>query len=227
MHLRHLAATALAWSLVSAPATAHETWAERIILIHYGEPGGPLDPYAPEQIRNLSAIAADGSALAVAASPVGSAAVAVSSPGGDPAAVFYTMQLGHYIIAGDDWQPATATEAAAAAKSWTGSYTVTSILAWHPSLTQHRERSVELVPLADPASLPDGQALPVRAFRAGQPLAGMTVHLGEGLQPLVSDAAGDLAVPVRRGHQVILGSLDEVAEGRTTGHIAILSFQRP
>ncbi len=227
MILRHLSAIILAWGLVFAPAAAHETWAEQVILIHYGEPGGPLDSYKPEQIRDLSAIGGDGAALAVTARSVGGSAVAVSSPGGDPAAVFYAMQLGHYVITGDDWKPATAEAAANAAKTWTGAFTATSILAWHPSLAQPRGRSIELVPLADPASVPEGQPLQLRAFRDGKPLAGVTVHRGEGVPPLVSDAAGDLAVPVRKGHQVILGNLDVVVGGRTTGHIAVLSFHHP
>lgn len=227
MHLlRSSIAIAVSWALVLAPVAAHETWAERVILIHYGEPGGPLDPYKPEQIAELAAIAGDGSALAVTARPVGGAAVAVASPQGDPAAVFYTMRLGHYAITGEEWKPATAEEAAAAAKSWTGSFTATSILAWHPDLARHRGRGIELVPLVDPDAVAEGRPLPVRAYRDGRPAAGVQVHQGEGVPALRSDAAGDLAVPLRSGHQVIIGSFDEVAGGRTTGHIAVLSFTR-
>ncbi|MBN8525153.1 MAG: DUF4198 domain-containing protein [Planctomycetes bacterium] len=227
MHLlRSSIAIAASWALVLGPVAAHETWAERVILIHYGEPGGPLDPYKPEQISAVAAIAADGSPLAVTARAVGGAAVAVDSPAGDPAAVFYTMQLGHYVITGEEWTTATAEAAAAAAKSWSGSFTATSILSWHPELARQRGRSIELVPLVDPDSLAAGQPLPMRAYRDGRPVAGVQVHQGEGVPPLRSDAAGDLAVPLRHGHQVIIGSLDEVDGGRTTGHLAVLSFTR-
>ena len=44
------------------------------------------------------------------------------------------------------------------------------------------------------------------------------------MKPVVSDAAGNLSVPVRAGHQVILGSLDEVTGGHTVGRMAVLSF---
>lgn len=224
MRLHLVPATVLAWSLVLAPAHGHETWAERVILIHYGEPGGPLDPYRPEQVSAISAIAPDGSAMAVSARPVGGAAVAVTTPGGDPAAVFYTMDLGHYVITGEEWKPASAEAAIAAGKSWSGSFTATSILAWHPSLARPRGRAIELVPLADPSSIPAGQPLPMRAFRDGRPFAGLSVHRGEGEAAIVSDASGDLAVPLRSGHQVIVGGHDEVSGGRTTGHLAVLSF---
>jgi hypothetical protein len=227
MHpIRTCATIALAWALVLGPASAHETWAERVILIHYGEPGEALDAYEPGQISALSAIAADGTAVVVSATAVGGQAVAVVPAAGDPAAVFYRMQLSHYIIAGDTWTKASATDAAAAAKTWVGSYTVTSILAWHASLAQPRGRDIELVPLVDPQSVAVGADLPLRAFRAGKPIAGMEVHLGEGVPPAVSDAAGNLSVAVKAGHQVILGSIDAVNAGHTTGYLAVLSFNR-
>lgn len=227
MHLQRLSSVLVAWTMLFAPMGAHETWAERVILIHYGEPGEQPEAYKPEQITDLSAIAADGSPLTVTARAVGGAAVAVASAVGDPAAVFYTMRLGHYVITGDDWKPATAAEADAAAKSWSGSFTATSILVWHPSLAQPRNRPIELVPLADPAAIAAGGSLPLRAFRDGRPLAGLTIHRGDGAAPLVSDGLGDIAVPVRSGQQVVIGNFEEVAGGRTTGHLAVLSFRRP
>lgn len=227
MHpIRTCATIALAWALVLSPVSAHETWAERVILIHYGEPGEALDAYEPGQISALSAIGPDGAAVVVNAKTVGGQAVAVVPAAGDPAAVFYRMQLSHYIIAGDTWTKASAADAATAAKTWVGSYTVTSILAWHASLAQPRDREVELVPLADPQSVAVGAALPLRAYRAGKPVAGMEVQLGAGVPPAVSDAAGNLSVPLKAGHQVILGGIDEVTGGHTTGHLAVLSFNR-
>jgi hypothetical protein len=227
MILKQIGAILLAWGLVFTPSFAHETWAERVILIHYGEPGGPLDAYKPEQIGELSAIDRDGKPLAITARSIGGAAVAVTAATGDPAAVFYAMQLGHYVITGEDWKPATAQEAAAAGKSWTGLFTATSILTWHPSLAQSRQRAIELVPLTDPAMVPVGQPLRLRAYRQGKPVVGVQVSGGDGKPPLVSDADGLLSVPVRSGHQVILGSLDEVVDGRTKGWLAILSFRCP
>lgn len=224
--IRPLAITVLAWTIVLAPVHAHETWAERAILIQFGEPGAPgLDAYKPGQVRELSAIGIGGAAVPVTALPIGQAAVVVKPSGGtDPAAVFFTLQLGHYVITGDDWKDATAAEAAAAPTLWVGSYTVTSILAWHPGLAEPRARAIELVPLVDPLALAVGAPLPLRAFRDGRPQAGLTIELGEGAKPVVSDAAGNLSVPVRVGHQVILGSLDEVAGGHTVGRMAVLSF---
>lgn len=219
------AACLLAVACAAMPAIAHETWADRVILIHYGEPGGPLDPYKPEQITAITAIAADGSALAVTARAIGGVAVAVDSPAGDPAAVFYSMDLGHYAITGDDWKKATAEEAATAEKSWTGSFTATSILAWHPELTRPRGRSIELVPLADPLSLAEGQPLPLRAYRDGKPVAGFTLYR-DGAEPVVSDADGGLSVPLRAGHQVLVGGIDQIDGPRTIGHLAVLSFTR-
>jgi hypothetical protein len=224
---RSIGTPIIAWALVLMSVSAHETWAEPVILIHYSEPGGPLDAYKPDQVTDVSAIGADGHAVPVALRAVGGAAVAVTAEGGEPAALFYAMRLGHYVINGDDWLPATAEEAAAAQKSWTGQFSATSILTWHPALSQPRQRPIELIPDVDPSSIPVGQLLPLRAYRHGRPAAGVQIYAGEGKPPLSSDADGRLSIPVRAGHQVITASIDEVVGGRTMGWIATLSFRHP
>ena len=222
---RILSVSLLSWAMVFMPLWAHDAWADRVILIHFGEPGEALDAYQPDQIRDLSAITADGQPLAVSGKPVGEQAIVVDSPTGEPAAVFFTMALPHYIITADDWKKASKEDALKAAKSWTGSYTVTSIFAWQPSLAQSRNRHVELVPLVDPLSVRPGGKLALRAYRDGKPVAGLTVGGHEDNSPkYVSDTEGNLAVPLTTGRQIILGSIDEVDGGHTVGHLAVLSF---
>lgn len=230
---RFLATVALAWALVLYPLPAHETWAERVILIHYGYLGGDkVDAYTPDQVHDLAAIARDGSVLPVTALPVGGASVAIRHAGDqDPAAVFYRLQLGHWTISGsgdaEQWTEATAEAAAQAERSWTGSYSVTSIFAWNAALSQPRGGSIELLPLIDPATVAIGAPLPLRVYRNGEPLAGFTIEAEEeGTATIVSAADGTLAVPLQAGHQVILGNIDVVSDGHTVGHMAVLSFRR-
>jgi len=229
--IRLLSTVALSWALVLAPLAAHEAWAERVVLIHYGHAGADAtDPYEPDRVRAIAAIDAEGAALEVAARAIGGAAVAVTAQQGDPAAVFFILDTPHYIVtgSGDDrsWDEASAEEAAAAPQSWVGSYHATSIFTWHRSLSQPRGGAIQLVPLADPLSLADGAPLPLRAYRDGEPLAGLELH-GSGDEPLVSDAEGHLRVPLQSGLNVLVGKFDVVTDGRTRGYRAVLSFTRP
>lgn len=213
-------------NLASVPLYAHEAWAEKVILIHFGEPGeNKTDAYKPDQILNLAAIDHNGAEISVSGRPVGEASMVVHHDDKvSPSAVFFTMQLNPYIITGDDWKISTATAAAKAEKSWVGSYTVTSILDWHETLTKSRGRHIELVPLKNPFDLNAGETLPLRVYRNGKPAKGVSISLGENMSPVVSDKNGNIEVPIKAGHQVILGNIDEVKNGHTIGHMAVLSF---
>lgn len=223
---RLIASSALAWMLVFQPAYAHEAWASRVILIQYGDIGGDhLDTYHPDRISGLAAIDASGIAVAVRPVSIGEAGVVVDAGATDPAAVFFAMAFDHYLVDGEQWTKITAEEAAQAkdAKTWTGSYTATSIFTWTDALTAGRDRSIELVPQTDPTILAAGTDLPLLALREGKPAPGITVELGND-RKVISDAEGRLTVPVTGGHQIIIGGIETVTDGHTVYAGAVLSF---
>lgn len=224
---RSLAASLALAALCAAPAArAHEAWVEPALLVHFGEPGESLDAVKLAQVRDASALAADGSKLSLQPVAVGEQAVILRPEAGPtPAVVFFTMDLAHYIVDGENWTEAPAAEARKAPKSWSGSYTVISLLAWTPSLVEPRDRNIELVPEADPFAIAPGGELILRAYRHGKPVAG--VKIGDGEAAPLSDADGRIRVFVKQGRNIILGNLKETEGGHTTSHLAVLSFTRP
>ena len=82
---------------------------------------------------------------------------------------------------------------------------------------------LELVPLADPASVRPRENLRVRVLFRGQPLAGAEVERGDGLTPVKenelprfkTDADGVATIPLPKGGPVLLAIDHRVAPSET------------
>ena len=205
--------------------SGHETWVSPVLLIQFGEGDKPhLDAYHPKKISLLSAVDIKGNELAVKPKHIGEASVIVEPQQNvTPSAIFYTIAYDDYIIKGEDWIKSTPEEAADAEKSWSGSYTSTSILKWNDTLVKALQRSIEIVPLVNPNDLKKGDRLSLQIFRYGKPLPEADVYLG-GDKKSKSDQNGKFSVPIKGGHQVIIASVNEENNNKTTFFGATISF---
>jgi len=180
------------------PTHAHDVFAERVLLIHFGDAGERLDPYHPDQVTAVRAIASDGAALPVTMLPIGETGVTIQSPNGDLIAVAVHWDGGYRVkpTLEGKWQKTTRAEAEAAGAYRHSTLISLRVFAWHPALATPHGTDLELLPLTDPAAATVGGHLQVRIVRDGKPLAGVALRTGESKDDLLSDANGVVQVPL-------------------------------
>lgn len=195
------ASLSLAWcaaAMLFIPAHAHDVFAQRVLLIQFGDADERLDPYHPDQVTAVRAMASDGTALPVTLLPIGETGVTIQSPAGDPIAVTVHWDGGYRVkpTPGDKWQKATRAEAEAAGAYLHSSVISLRVFAWHPALATPHGTDLEIVPLADPAAATVGGHLPVRVLRDGKPLSGVALRTGDAKDALLSDDSGLVQIPL-------------------------------
>lgn len=214
-----------AWSLVFAPAYAHDLWIDRALLVHFGDVGERLDPINPANLSGFVAFAADGKPAAAKLLPIGEVGAVVLSKAADPAAVGVVWDAGYRVKDGEKWKKTTADEAKAAGTFRHTVFHSKTILAWNPRFAEAFGLPFELVPSSDPFAVKAGGTLVLKALADGKPVAGVTLALDEPEVSLISDANGLISVPIAKAGLHLLSArlLGKEGTGDLTC-VAVLAF---
>ena len=224
--IRLTVSIACAWSLVFAPAYAHDLWVDRALLVHFGDAGERLDPIVPANLANLVAFAADGKAASVKLLPIGEVGAVVLPEAGEPAAVGGVWDAGYRVKKGDKWAKATADEAKAAETFRHTVFHSKTIFAWNARFAQPFGLPLELVPHSDPSAVKAGGELKLTALVDGKPAAGVVLALDQPEVSLTSDAAGLITVPIAKpGLQLLSARLVGKEGAGDLSRVAVLAFR--
>lgn len=223
---RLILSIACAWSLVFAPAYAHDLWIDRALLVHFGDVGERLDPVDPANLSGFVAFGADGKVAAARLLPIGEVGAVVLPEAGEPAAVGVVWDAGYRVKKGEKWAKATVEEAKAAGTFRHTVFHSKTILAWNPRFAEPFGLPLELVPQGDPLAVKAGGTLKLIALVDGKPAAGVVLALDQPEVSLTSDADGVLTVPIAKAGLQLLSARLVGKEGNgDLSRVAVLAFR--
>jgi nickel transport protein len=217
---------ACAWTLVFAPAYAHDLWIDRALLVHFGDVGERLDPVNPANLSGFVAFGADGKAAAARLLPIGEVGAVVLAEAGEPAAVGVVWDAGYRVKKGEKWAKATAEEAKAAGTFRHSVFHAKTIFTWNARFAEPFGLPLELVPHNDPTAVRAGGTLTLTALVDGKPAAGVVLTLDQPEVSLTSDAAGLITVPIAKAGLHLLSARLVGKEGDgDLSCVAVLAFR--
>ncbi len=200
-----LCAALSAGFLGSQPAFAHDAWVESrdgSWVVRYGH-DDKAEPYAPEKLRALSAVDANGAALVVSLDLTASPASARVD--GRPALLALHFDNGYWTKTTEGSKNLPKNEVPGALAATHSVKFGKTLPVWSAAATRPQGARLEIVPLVATAPRAGG-TLPVRVLWDGRPLAGARLaRAGHGKEtPVEADAEGRAAVPVTAGRQMIV-----------------------
>lgn len=167
--------TALLAGLLSTPAMAHDVWISDAYRLNFGHSETGPEPYSEEKISTISALAGDGSAIKLEFSRQDE--MTHLSPAAAPAMIKIILDNGYYTKTESEggFQEGAFADFPDAVETKQFMKYGKTLFGWSPIADQPQNMPLEIVPLADPASLKPGQALPLQVLFHGQPLADAVV----------------------------------------------------
>jgi nickel transport protein len=201
-----VSALAAALALLAAqPAAAHSVWLQPDkdgrLVIENGDAGEPSDPYDPARITQAWAVDRDGKTVAVA---IDRAATAAALRPDAKAAVTAALFDNKYWAKGQDGKWNNGPKGTVANPTIAGpSFKFPKAhLAPSAAFAKPLGLALEIVPLADPATLKAGDRLTVQVLLQGRPLADASLvedlYLHHDMKPkkLKTDAEGKVTITV-------------------------------
>lgn len=172
--MKHAFAYTLALLLLAGPAAAHSVWIQPDkagkLMIENGDAGEPSDPYDPQRITKAYAFDKDGKPVAAEVDRFEKSAAVKPAAN---AALVAAMFDNKYWAKGADNKWSNGPKGTVANPTIAGpSFKMPkTYLAPMPAFAKPVGFDLEIVPLADPATLKPGDKLTVQVLLKGQPLA--------------------------------------------------------
>lgn len=226
-------AACLLIALLPALAAGHDLWIERDGALHtlaYGHErsahaGARTLEYSPAAVRQAACFDAAGRQTHAER---GTAYPATLS--GDCAASWFLVSSGYWSKTPQGTRNLPKTEAGATIDSWLSVEGVKRIDRWDASLARPLTDELELTPQDNPLQLKPGDKLRLRAWLAGQPVAGVAVAYF-GKPRGVTDATGRVNIRLQSpGLQMLQASLEQpLADGKADRIVrgSTLQFELP
>lgn len=158
-----------------AMVSAHDVWVTPDYLIEFGHPAEGPEAYPAERLMSVRLLDHHGQELLYGHSREDG--MTRLMPASDPAMALLHYDNGHYTqnLAEGGYERGRQADVAEPGQTRRFVKFGKTLFGWSPIADQPRGLPLEIVPLADPAGLADGDPLPLQVQHAGQPLAGVTV----------------------------------------------------
>jgi nickel transport protein len=216
--------------LLPSLARGHDLWLERepggyALLYghrHAGHPGQDTIEYRPQAVKQMLCFDSGGSPIAR-----GATAAYPARLSGECAAAYALLSSGYWTKTPFGTQNVPKDQVEVAVSSWVSFEGVKRIERWGEGLAQPLTPDLEVVPLADPLGLADGDKLRLLVTFAGRPVAGAVVAY-DGQPRGETGPDGLVNVKVRHGGvQTIEATLRRPLDGTRADeevHTSTLSF---